>query len=280
MQTPDPARLPLDRARLAALDGVVMPGVRVEVLDTAESTNAEATARALAGAPEGTVVVAEHQTAGRGRLARTWETPPGTGLTFSVVLRPAVPLASWPWLPLLTGQAVRKALRAIGFDAGLKWPNDVLIPIEGVERKVAGILVERIETPTGPAAIVGIGVNVAMSAEELPVPEAGSLALARPDAVPGRTGVLLMILTALMEGYLAWEAGGPEAEARLAASYAGACVTLGRDVAVAMPDGSTLSGRAESIDPSGRLVVRPGDSDPDCAPVHVGAGDVVPVRVQ
>ena len=120
------------------------------------------------------MVVAEHQTAGRGRLDRSWETPPRAALTFSVLLRPSVGPEQWPWLPLLTGYAVGTALRDAGFDAGVKWPNDVLIG----DLKVAGILVERVDTPTGPAAVLGVGLNVSTTAEELPVPTATSLALA------------------------------------------------------------------------------------------------------
>ena len=131
-------------------------------------------------------MLAEHQTAGRGRLDRSWVTPPRSALTFSVLLRPTVPAAAWPWLPLLTGHAVSTALRTAGFDASVKWPNDVLLPVDGEDRKVAGILVERVETPTGPAAVVGIGINVGMTADELPVPEATSLALAGERSRPDR----------------------------------------------------------------------------------------------
>jgi BirA family transcriptional regulator, biotin operon repressor / biotin---[acetyl-CoA-carboxylase] ligase len=164
--TTDPGpRPPLDKARLEANPDLVAD-VSIEVLDATPSTNAVAVERAQAGAPEGLVVVADHQTAGRGRLDRVWETPAGTAVTFSLLLRPTAPTRSWPWLPLLTGYAVDKALKARGLDAGVKWPNDVLIG----GRKVAGILVERIETPDGPAAVVGVGINVAMTDTELPVP--------------------------------------------------------------------------------------------------------------
>ena len=100
----------LDPTPLAAL----APGLAVEVLETATSTNAVAADRARAGAPEGHVVVAEAQTAGRGRLDRTWQSPPRSSVLFSMVLRPRVPLADWPWLPLLTGHTVAEALRGLG----------------------------------------------------------------------------------------------------------------------------------------------------------------------
>jgi BirA family biotin operon repressor/biotin-[acetyl-CoA-carboxylase] ligase len=264
MTSSDSAR-PSDRP---AVDATRLPDHQVEVVEEAGSTNVIVTERAQAGGPEGLVVVAEHQTAGRGRLDRAWLAPPRSALTFSVLLRPTVPAAVWPWLPLLTGQAVSTALRTAGFDASVKWPNDVLLG----DRKVAGILVERVETPTGPAAVVGIGLNVGMTADELPVPEATSLALAG-DA-RDRTELLGLILDTLWDAYVAWQTGGEEAADRLAASYTEACATVGRDVRVALPTGETLTGRAVEIDASGRLVVSTGSGERTA----VGAGDVVHVR--
>ncbi|MBC9735483.1 biotin--[acetyl-CoA-carboxylase] ligase [Nocardioides sp. zg-578] len=260
----------LDETVLSALSPDLVPGVSVEVVDRAESTNAVVAERARAGAPEGLVVVTEHQTAGRGRLDRSWETPARSALTFSVLLRPTAPTRSWPWLPLLAGYAVDKALKAAGFDAGVKWPNDVLIG----DRKVAGILVERIETEQGPCAVVGIGINVGLTAEELPVPTATSLAIEAGEAgAPDRTALLVGVLASLRESYDTWQAGGDLAGMRLAASYADACVTVGREVRVELPGGSVLTGLATSIDPSGHLVVEGPDGR-----VAVGAGDVVHVR--
>jgi BirA family biotin operon repressor/biotin-[acetyl-CoA-carboxylase] ligase len=270
----DPARPALDPDRLAELDPDVAPGLRVEVVEETGSTNAVVADRARTGESEGLVVVAEHQTSGRGRLDRTWQAPPRSALTFSVLLRPTVPGARWPWLPLLTGHAVSKALRADGYDAVVKWPNDVLLGTGADERKVAGILLERIETDAGPAAVVGVGLNVGMTAEELPVPEATSLALAHAGDRPDRTDLLLLVLQTLWEAYDAWQTGGDAAAEHLAASYANGCATVGRDVMVALPAGETLTGRASAIDPSGRLVVSTGRGEP----VAVSAGDVVHVR--
>jgi BirA family biotin operon repressor/biotin-[acetyl-CoA-carboxylase] ligase len=274
----DPAaRPPLDAELLAAADPDLLTGLTVEVVDRAASTNALVIERATAGAGEGLVVVAEHQTAGRGRLSRTWETPSRSGLTFSVLLRPTAPTASWPWLPLLAGYAVDKALKAEGFEAAVKWPNDVLL--DG--RKVAGILVERVDTAAGPAAVVGIGLNVGMTAEELPVPDATSLAIAASGDVPDRTTLLVRLLASLWESYTAWQEGGELAGLRLAESYAAACATIGREVRVDLPSGEVLTGTATGIDPSGRLLVEhPVDSGADGAPGHtaVSAGDVVHVR--
>jgi BirA family transcriptional regulator, biotin operon repressor / biotin---[acetyl-CoA-carboxylase] ligase len=269
-----PPRPPLDAGRLAAADPDLLPGLAVEVVDEAGSTNALVADRGRAGAAEGLVVVAEHQTAGRGRLDRTWESPARAALTFSLLLRPTAPTHAWPWLPLLTGYAVAKALRATGYEASVKWPNDVLLgPRDGQSRKVAGILVERIETGRGPAAVVGVGLNVAMTAEELPVPEATSLAVASAGDPPDRTDLLVTVLQTFWESYAAWEAGEELAGMRLAESYVAACATVGREVRVDLPSGQVLTGRATGVDPSGRLLV-----EQDGVRTAVSAGDVVHVR--
>jgi BirA family biotin operon repressor/biotin-[acetyl-CoA-carboxylase] ligase len=259
--------------RRPSLDGGPLadlaPDLVVEVHESATSTNAVATERAREGAPEGTVVVAEQQTAGRGRLDRTWEAPPRAALLFSLVLRPTVPAGDWPWLPLLTGHTVAKTLRGLGYAAaGVKWPNDVLIG----DRKVAGILVERVEMPAGPAAIVGIGLNVSLTEEELPVSTGTSLAI-ESGSEPDRTALLADVLRSLREAYDAWQAGGEAASAHLRSSYAAACVTIGREVRVELPGGQSLVGRATGIDDAGRLVVVGPDGE-----TLVGAGDVVHVR--
>jgi BirA family biotin operon repressor/biotin-[acetyl-CoA-carboxylase] ligase len=251
-----------------ALDPARIPDHQVEVVEEAGSTNALVADRARAGAPEGLVILAEHQTAGRGRLDRTWETPPRTGLTFSVLLRPTVPAASWPWLPLVTGYAVAAALHDCGFPAAVKWPNDILV----ADRKVAGILVERVDTPSGPAAVVGIGINVGMTVDELPVPEATSLAI--EGETPDRTDLLRSVLDNLWDDYVEWRDGGEAAAARLAAAYGAACATIGRDVAVALPGGESLVGRAVAIEADGSLLVE----QPSGERRRVSAGDVVHVR--
>ncbi|QZY29982.1 biotin--[acetyl-CoA-carboxylase] ligase [Nocardioides coralli] len=246
-------RPPLDAARLAPLG--------VEVLPRAGSTNALVADRARAGEPEGLVLVTEHQTAGRGRLDRTWETPDRAALTFSLLLRPTRPAEEWPWLPLLAGVAVAAALRDHGVPAELKWPNDVLLDGD----KTAGILAERLETGAGPAAVLGIGLNVTTTREELPTAAATSVLLATGGA-PDRTELLATILTRLRGAYDAWSAGG---SATLRAAYREACTTVGREVRVQMPGGDDLTGRVTDVDGAGRLVV---------AGTPVAAGDVVHVR--
>jgi BirA family transcriptional regulator, biotin operon repressor / biotin---[acetyl-CoA-carboxylase] ligase len=250
---PDP-RPPLDPTRLP-------PGV--EVVEEADSTNSLVTKRAREGAAHGLVVVAEHQTSGRGRLDRSWEVPPRAALTFSMLVRPDLPAESWPWLPLLTGYAVHAALVDRVPELGLKWPNDVLVD----DKKLAGILVERVDTPTGPAAVLGIGINVLQEQSDLPIPEATSLLL-QVEGRPDRTEVLDAVLGSL-KGLLPLL----EDTEALRRAYAGECVTLGRTVRVDVPAGEPISGRAVDIDPGGRLVVATESGE-----VAVGAGDVIHVR--
>lgn len=217
------------------------------------------------------MTVAEHQTAGRGRLDRVWVTPPRSALTFSVLLTPdRVPVARWPWLPLLAGVAVVEGVRrATGLTCTLKWPNDVLLG----ESKLAGILVERVERPGGAAAVVGIGLNVSTTSAELPVATATSLALAGATAVD-RGDLLVHVLTALGEEYDAWRETSGTAGDRLSAAYLRVCDTVGRQVRVDLPNAQVLTGRATGVDAEGRLEVltQAGES------VVLGAGDVVHVR--
>jgi len=252
--TDEVRRPPLDARRLTEAPWPV------EVLPEVGSTNALLAERARAGAgPQ--VLVTEHQTAGRGRLDRTWETPARAALTFSLLLRPDVAPGRWPWLPLLVGYAVQQALPP---GATLKWPNDVLLG----DRKVAGILVERVEGPAGPAAVIGVGLNVSTTAEELPVPTATSLSIEGHD--DDRTGLLLAILRGLRDSHDQWLA---QDDSWLRSSYASRCSTLGQDVRVDLPGGEVLEGTAREIDATGRLVVATAAGE-----VAVGAGDVVHLR--
>lgn len=271
-------RPPLDRSALTeALTRGASLWRELDLREAAGSTNALAAAAVREGAAEGLVVVADHQTAGRGRLDREWSTPPGTALTFSVVLTPApVPTERWPWLPLLTGVAVAEGVRrATGVDAGVKWPNDVLVD----DRKLAGILVERVEGPHGPAAVVGVGLNVGMRADELPTPLATSLAIeAGSGDGPDRTVVLREVLRTLEALYLEWRGEGGDPARGLHASYLRRCVSIDRDVTVELPDGSAFAGRVTAVDASGALVVT--GTDASGAPVRRSfhAGDVVHAR--
>ncbi|MBO0826896.1 MAG: biotin--[acetyl-CoA-carboxylase] ligase [Streptosporangiales bacterium] len=239
----------------------------VRVVASTASTNADVVAAASRGEPAGLVEVARHQTSGRGRLGRGWVTPPGTALTYSVLLRPApVPATRWSWLPLLTGCAVVAAVRDVtGVRAGLKWPNDVQVG----ERKLAGILAER----AGDAVVVGVGLNVRMSAAELPTPTATSLAVEGAASVDDES-LLDALLRAFAAAYDDWrKADGVVAGAR-ADGYRALCTTLGRAVRVHLPGDAVLDGTAADVTESGALVVRDGSG----VRHELAAGDVVHVR--
>lgn len=215
------------------------------------STNADLAAAARLGVPSGLVLVSDHQSAGRGRFNRRWEAAPGASVALSVLLRPptSVPASRWLWLPLITGLAVAGGLRrAAGVPAAVKWPNDVLI--EG--RKVCGILAERVEpsqSGAGPAAILGMGINISLTEEQLPVPTATSLRLAGSAASP--TDVVVGVLTELSDWFQAWADG-----ADLRERYAAACDTTGRRVRVLTSPTESVTGEAIGVDPDGRLLVR------------------------
>lgn len=270
---------PLDRATLAD-DLLRAAGLwqRIDVVGSTGSTNADLAATARDGAPGGTVLVADHQSAGRGRLGRTWTAPPGSGVAISVLLRPDVALERWTWLPLLAGVAVSDALRqTTGLPADVKWPNDVLVG----DRKLCGVLAERVETATGPAVVLGMGINVHLGADQLPVPTATSVDLARAELGAGgvpvsRTAVASSVLRCLERDVRRWEEvsavaeGDPDA---VAVAYRERCSTLGRQVRVSLSDGSVLEGTARDVDAYGRLLL-----DTSGGRQVLGAGDVVHLR--
>ncbi|MFP5218301.1 MAG: biotin--[acetyl-CoA-carboxylase] ligase [Actinomycetes bacterium] len=233
----------LDRPplRVDALRRALEPdGWRIEVLDSVGSTNAVVAERARAGEPAGLVVVTEHQTAGRGRLDRSWVSPPRAGLTFSVLLRPDWPAAQWPWLPLLGGLAVASALREQAeLDAVLKWPNDVII----AGRKLCGLLAE---VPAPGAVVLGIGLNVTTRQDELP--HAGATSVRLQDAATADRDTILRAVLRALRDVLADPAGGRE-------RYRALCSTIGRDVRVELPGRPPATGRATQVDDAGRLVV-------------------------
>ncbi len=251
----------------------------VRVVAETGSTNADLLAAARAGAAEGTVLVAEAQTAARGRMGRRWASPPRAGLTFSALLRPdGVPGALLGWLPLLAGVATTAAVRAVAaVDPALKWPNDVLAG----SAKLGGILAER----AGNAVVVGIGINVWQSRADLP-PDAAATSLALEAAAGGlaagpgdpgpRERLLAELLAELSRWYLAWrdQASPGDADAcGLRREYVRRCATLGRQVTVTLPGGQAISGTATGVDRAGRLEVRTA-----AGLVQVSAGDVVHVR--
>jgi len=171
---------------------------RILRFESLPSTNTELARLASDGAAEGLSIVAEEQTAGRGRLQRTWSSPKGAGLYFSILLRPAIPQDRWPLLTFMAALAVSDALReAAAVETDIKWPNDLL----SGERKICGILAEGIETPSGRAVIVGIGIN--LTAEAFPRELAG-VATSVAEAAgrqPERETILAALLRALARWY-------------------------------------------------------------------------------
>ncbi|WP_043620837.1 biotin--[acetyl-CoA-carboxylase] ligase [Nonomuraea candida] len=262
----------LDRPPLseAALNrALVHPGslwTGVTVVDSTGSTNADLARAAKDGAPEGTVLVAEAQQAGRGRLGRSWSAPARSGLTFSIVLRPAVPVAAQGWLSLLYGVAAASAVRRLAeVEVGLKWPNDLLID----ERKLAGVLAERSDD----AVVIGMGMNVTLRPEELPVETATSLAIEKAACLD-RDPLLRAVLREVESHYRDWtEAGGDADASGLRAAYLAASATVGRQVRVELPGGRALTGRATGVDHAGHLQVESGGERHT-----LSAGDVVHVR--
>ena len=256
-------REPLEREALhEALVTSGSPWTGVDLHPELGSTNAEAARLARPWH----IVVTDHQQAGRGRLGRSWDTPPRTSVTLSVLL-PA-PDRGPGWVPLLTGLAVRRAIEEVtGLAANLKWPNDVLLPADG-DRKVCGVLCEL----QPPGVVVGLGINVSQTREERPVETATSLALAGAVDVD-RQALVVAVLGQLAVVHSALTGGGGPREAAHAA-YRHACTTIGSEVDLhAGGDAAPRRVRAVGVDDEGRLVVTEGGTE-----YAVAAGDVVHVR--
>ncbi|MBT0566878.1 biotin--[acetyl-CoA-carboxylase] ligase [Williamsia sp. CHRR-6] len=265
--TPTSASPPvLDVERIAAAAG---DGWRpIEVVAATGSTNADLVGRCGQGSESvvGSVLLAEHQTAGRGRHGRTWVSPPGAQVAMSVALdaRDRDAIARLGWVSLLSGVAVAEAIAEVtGVVAELKWPNDVLVG----GAKVSGILAE---LAAGPTVVVGIGVNTGLGAEQLPVPTATSLNLHTESPVD-RSALAGAVLARLGELIALWPNRIPD----IAAAYRQRCITLGARVRLDLPDGSTVVATAVDVDDDGRLVVDPADGATRFA---VAAGDVTHLR--
>jgi len=237
----------------------------------AESTNTEAKRLARQGAPEGTVVLAEAQSKGRGRLGRPWVSPPGKGLYLSVILRPDIPPHWGPRITLTAGVALAAALQERGITPQLKWPNDVMLG----RRKVGGILTEASCANNAIIfVIVGVGINVNTDLEDFPAPIrnlATSLRLSTGRAV-SRVGLLQTLLHELEQWY---ERLCQRSFATILETWRQYEMTLGRWVEVSLPT-SSLAGVAEDLDTDGALLVR----DQRGRLHRILVGDVVHCRVQ
>lgn len=245
---------------------------RLDVISETGSTNADLLARvAAAQDTERHVLVAEFQGSGRGRHSRTWVSPPRAQIAVSVALpMPGIALERMGWLPLLTGVAVTAALRDVaGVAAELKWPNDILIG----GKKVAGILAEVAQVKPEPMVVVGIGLNVSLGTDELPVPTATSLLL-EGASTTDRTVILGAMLDRIADHWTRWH-DAAWSIAGVAGQYRERCGTLGRRVRAELPGDNELLGVATDVDEQGRLVITP---DAGAEPTAVSAGDITHLR--
>lgn len=261
--TVDPEAL---RRALVAPSG---PFSALDVVSSTGSTNADLIAAAATGAADRTVLVAERQTAGRGRQSREWVSPPA-GVYLSVLLRPErVPAARLGSIAVVAGLALVHTARAAGVEATLKWPNDLLIGAG----KAAGVLSEALAGGAG--VVVGIGLNA--GPVDAPAGPGGLAATSFAEAGatvtdPGELAATL--LTSFAELESAWRAAGGDLEAAaLLAPYRAACATLGRRVRIELAGGE-LTGEAGDVTATAELVIKTDDG----AETTVSAGDVVHLR--
>ena len=237
------------------------------LLASVDSTNLAAEGLVDAGAPEGTCIIAEEQTAGRGREGRSWSSPAGTGIWLSYIVRPGdVPKDRWSWLPLAAGVAGREALRkASRVPIDLKWPNDlVLISAmcggSGGTRKLGGVLSE----VRGDAVIVGVGINVNLTSFDLPTDKSTSVYVEGGEV--DRPVILAELMAAMQRRFAQWHADDPD----LKRDYRDGCLTIGRIVDIEMPGGKKLEGIVSGIDDDGHLLVDDGETTST-----ITAGDVI-----
>ena len=225
----------------------------IDLVESTGSTNADL----LAGdAPHGAVLIARHQSAGRGRRGRPWSAPADTQLIFSVLLR-VTDVERLGTLTLAAGLAVTDVIAP----ATLKWPNDVLI--DG--RKLCGILAEAASGPDGEfTVVVGVGLNHLLTREQLPVPHATSLALEGVDVT--REQLTVDVLTALAARLEQWQANDPQ----LMADYRATCSSIGQDVRLEAPTGN-VEGTVIAVADDGRIII---DGE------AFAAGDVTHLRLR
>lgn len=273
MTTPVP--LDGDRLRKRLVDDG--PYAALDVVTVTGSTNTDLVGAANAGAADRTVLIAEEQQAGRGRMQRSWVSPRCYGLHVSVLLRPVAGAQSaLSWLPLVAGIALTETVReCTALRATVKWPNDLLLG-ESPGRKAAGILAEGVTTLDGMAVVLGIGVNVHHDVDSLPAGAGGlpATSLAAEGADVDREDFAARLLASFAEAEQVWREHAASAGNPLRARYERLCGTLGQRVRVELGGGRFLHGVAKEVDAHGRLVVRGSDGDRTA----VSAGDVVHLR--
>lgn len=278
MTSPSP---PLTRDDIRSVLATRALGARIELHRQVDSTNREAFALAQAGAEHGTVVVAEEQTLGRGRLGRTWYSPPGINLYCSVIVTASMPttqFSQWlSWLPLATALGVAEAVEgAASLKTDLKWPNDLLVR----ERKLGGILCESGSTASStPFQVIGIGLNVNGTDEDFPQDLRAASTTIRQE-----TGRLIdrnhLLSRLLLEIEHCLNELTIEGNGRIAMAYTRRCITLGRHVRVSLAGGKAFTGIAQAIEPDGSLQVaslpRQRGGHPEVCSIR--AADIIHVR--
>ncbi len=246
-------RAALDKALINSL---VTQYWRVSVVDVTASTQSALVTRANAGKVKpGDVITANFQRAGRGRMSRTFEAPKNSALLFSFYLQPQREKEDWGWIALIAGASVAQSLSKYG--ASVKWPNDILIN----DKKVSGLIAEI----TGDGVVVGIGINVGMTKEELPVPTATSLDIEGATNID-RNHLLVDVLAQFERNFTAWDMGDDS----IFELYKSLSSTLGSKVQIHYPNELIEKGVAVGISARGELILDSG--------THVQAGDVVHLR--
>jgi BirA family transcriptional regulator, biotin operon repressor / biotin---[acetyl-CoA-carboxylase] ligase len=250
----DMPRAPLDQSQIAA---TLSHYWRVSVVDLTTSTQSDLAEKINAGdAHSGDVIVADFQSAGRGRLDRTFSAPVSTALLFSLYLTPQRSRTEWGFLPLLAGISVAETLNTVNAGISIKWPNDLLIN----EKKVGGI----ISTIHGDGVIIGVGINISMSVQELPVENATSLGLAGVVLLD-RNLLLSKILNSFETDFMRWDLGESFMD-----RYLDLSATIMRNVRIELPGGREILAKAISIDEQGQLNLDDGQI--------VSVGDVIHLR--
>jgi BirA family transcriptional regulator, biotin operon repressor / biotin---[acetyl-CoA-carboxylase] ligase len=252
----DAPRAPLDRKRISK---DISQYWRVSVVDVTESTQADILQLVSSNqALSKQVIVSEYQSAGRGRLDRSFEATPMSALTFSIYVEPKADKSEWPFLTLLAALSVREAIASLDSSTriDIKWPNDLLIK----EKKCAGIIAQA----TDKGVAIGIGLNVGMNESELPVPTATSLAIESCSELD-RNVILGSILNHFEVNLQIWELGKS-----FIAEYKEASATIGADVEVSLPGGEVIRSKATGVNDAGELLLESGEA--------VTVGDVVHLR--
>jgi len=260
------------RERLVAPNG---PYAALDVVSTTASTNADLLAAAKEGAADRTVLIADTQSAGRGRRDRSWVSPAGTGLYLSVLVRPsAVPAERLGTLGMVAGLALIHVAETAGVTATLKWPNDLMVG----SVKCAGILSEAAPDGAAQAVVVGIGLNVHPLPDDVPAGPgdlpAGSLADSGATTTD-RTALAIAWLRAFVEVESTWRNSDGDIErSGVLTGYRDACGTIGQRVRAELPDGSARTGVAVDVDANGHLLIKMDDG----AVAAISAGDVVHLK--